>query len=103
MSIPVGNAQTQRHAPKRTPSTRTALIAAVMLALFAGSTAATARGKSNQIQYEYVPPKNPAHQAIYDRLADTAVVYGWDAEAAKLRAIARERQEALTPPAPPGS
>lgn len=43
------------------------------------------------------------HQAIYDRIADTAVVYGWDAEAAKLRAIARERQEALTPPAPPGS
>lgn len=68
MSIPVGNAQTQRHAPKRTPSTRTALIAAVMLALFAGSTAATARGKSNQIQYEYVPPKNPAHLAIYDQM-----------------------------------
>jgi len=42
-------------------------------------------------------------QAIYDRLADTAVVYGWDAESAKLRAIARERQEALTAPAPPGS
>ena len=33
-------------------------------------------------------------QAIYDRIADTAVVYGWDAESAKLRAIARERQEA---------
>lgn len=43
------------------------------------------------------------HQAIYDRLADTAVVYGWDAEAAKLRAIARERQEALSAAEPPGS
>ncbi|HEX4804549.1 MAG TPA: RDD family protein, partial [Conexibacter sp.] len=27
-------------------------------------------------------------QAIYDRLADTAVVYDWDAEAAKLRELA---------------
>jgi uncharacterized RDD family membrane protein YckC len=38
------------------------------------------------------------HQAIYDRIARTAVVYGWDAEAAKLRDLAargarrRERQ-----------
>jgi uncharacterized RDD family membrane protein YckC len=32
-------------------------------------------------------------QAIYDRIADTAVVYGWDAETARLRAIARGRQE----------
>jgi uncharacterized RDD family membrane protein YckC len=43
------------------------------------------------------------HQAIYDRIADTAVVYGWDAESAKLRAIARERQDGLTPRAPTGS
>ncbi len=43
------------------------------------------------------------HQAIYDRIADTAVVYGWDAESAKLRAIARERQEAATPKVPTGS
>mgnify|MGYP001408183421 CR=1 FL=1 len=42
-------------------------------------------------------------QAIYDRLADTAVVYGWDAESARLRAIARERQDALTQQAPTGS
>jgi len=34
-----------------------------------------------------------SRQAIYDRIADTAVVYGWDARTAKLRAIARDRQE----------
>jgi uncharacterized RDD family membrane protein YckC len=28
------------------------------------------------------------HQAIYDRIAGTAVVYDWDAEAAKLRGLA---------------
>jgi len=28
------------------------------------------------------------HQAIYDRIAKTAVVYDWDAEAAKLRGLA---------------
>ena len=28
------------------------------------------------------------HQALYDRIADTAVVYHWDAEAAKLRGLA---------------
>ena len=28
------------------------------------------------------------HQAIYDRIAKTAVIYGWDAEAAKLRGLA---------------
>jgi uncharacterized RDD family membrane protein YckC len=37
------------------------------------------------------------HQAIYDRIARTAVVYDWDAEAAKLRGLAargaRQREE----------
>jgi RDD family len=28
------------------------------------------------------------HQAIYDRIAKTAVVYDWDAEVAKLRSLA---------------
>ena len=32
------------------------------------------------------------HQAIYDRIARTAVVYDWDAEAAKLRGLARARR-----------
>lgn len=43
------------------------------------------------------------HQAIYDRIAKTAVVYDWDAEAAKLRGLAargaRRREGQL--PAPP--
>lgn len=29
------------------------------------------------------------HQAIYDRIADTAVIYDWDAEAARLRYLAK--------------
>lgn len=38
-----------------------------------------------------------SRQAIYDRVADTAVVYGWDAEAAKLRALAKVRHEGTAP------
>ncbi len=44
-----------------------------------------------------------AHRAIYDRLADTAVIYDWDAEAANLRELAsrgarkREIQMQLPP------
>ncbi len=40
------------------------------------------------------------HQAIYDRIAKTAVVYDWDAEAAKLRGLAARgahRREAQAP------
>lgn len=33
------------------------------------------------------------HRAIYDRIADTAVVYAWDARAAQLRFLARTRVE----------
>ena len=33
-------------------------------------------------------------KAIYDRIADTAVIYQWDAESAKIRELARQRQEA---------
>lgn len=47
-----------------------AVLAAAMV--FALSTAIPAQAaptaKSNQITYEYVPPKNPAHQAIYDQM-----------------------------------
>ncbi len=43
-------------------------------------------------------------QAIYDRVADTAVVYDWDAEAAKLRELAtrggHRRSRGATPAAP---
>jgi len=43
------------------------------------------------------------HQAIYDRIARTAVVYDWDAEAAKLRNLAtrgarRREMQLQTPP-----
>ena len=44
-------------------------------------------------------------QAIYDRIADTAVVYDWDAEAARLRELALRgghRRQRTTPPAAPG-
>jgi uncharacterized RDD family membrane protein YckC len=43
------------------------------------------------------------HQAIYDRIARTAVIYDWDAEAAKLRELAtlgaRRREAQLQAPA----
>jgi uncharacterized RDD family membrane protein YckC len=44
------------------------------------------------------------HQAVYDRIARTAVVYDWDAEAAKLRDLAtrgarRREVRAQAPPA----
>ncbi len=43
------------------------------------------------------------HQAIYDRIANTAVVYDWDAEAAKLRSLAargvRRREGQMEAPA----
>ena len=43
------------------------------------------------------------HQAIYDRIASTAVIYDWDAEAAKLRDLAtrgaRRREAGLQTPA----
>ena len=43
------------------------------------------------------------HQAIYDRIATTAVVYDWDAEAAKLRSLAargvRRREAQMQAPA----
>ena len=43
------------------------------------------------------------HRAIYDRIADTAVIYDWDAEAAKLRELAtrgarRREVQFQTPP-----
>jgi uncharacterized RDD family membrane protein YckC len=42
-----------------------------------------------------------SRQALYDRIADTAVVYDWDAEAAKLRELAsrggRRRQHGAPP------
>lgn len=40
-------------------------------------------------------------QALYDRLADTAVVYDWDAEAAKLRELATRGGQRRSMGAPP--
>jgi uncharacterized RDD family membrane protein YckC len=34
-------------------------------------------------------------KAIYDRIADTSVIYQWDAESAKIRELARVRQEGI--------
>jgi uncharacterized RDD family membrane protein YckC len=36
---------------------------------------------------------SPHRKAIYDRIADTAVIYAWDAESARIREIARARHE----------
>ena len=52
---------------------RHAEIAAVLVATLVGLTAigranAAPRSKPNQIKYEYVSPKNPAHQAIHDQM-----------------------------------
>lgn len=44
-----------------------------------------------------------AHRALYDRIADTAVIYDWDAEAANLRALASRgaRRREIQMQAPP--
>ena len=45
------------------------ILAAAMLSISAISHAnAAPKSKPNQIQYEYIPPKNPAHQAIHDQM-----------------------------------
>lgn len=45
------------------------------------------------------------HQAIYDRIAGTAVIYDWDAEAARLRDLATRgaRRREVNVQAPPQS
>jgi Putative metallopeptidase len=40
----------------------------VCMAISFSGPATAAPNKSNQIRVEYVPPKNPAHQPIYERL-----------------------------------
>jgi hypothetical protein len=45
------------------------MLAATVLALTAiGSANAAPKSKPNQIRYEYVPPKDPAHQTIHDQM-----------------------------------
>jgi hypothetical protein len=51
------------------PAAIAGILAATVLTLTAISSAnATPKSKPNQIQYEYVSPKNPAHQAIHDQM-----------------------------------
>lgn len=58
-----------RGAARLTSPAITALVTAMAFALSTVGTAnAAPQGKSNQIKYEYVPPKDPAHQAIYDQM-----------------------------------
>jgi hypothetical protein len=48
-----------------------AMAAATVMALTLsaiGAANAAPQGKSNQIKYEYVPPKDPGHQAIYNQM-----------------------------------
>jgi hypothetical protein len=46
-----------------------AALAATCLSLsFATAANAAPKAKTNQIQYEYAPPKNPEHQLIYDHM-----------------------------------
>jgi hypothetical protein len=39
-----------------------------MVFALSGTATAAPAGKSSRIKYEYVPPKNPAHQAIYEQM-----------------------------------
>ncbi|MDO9563575.1 MAG: DUF4344 domain-containing metallopeptidase [Bradyrhizobium sp.] len=56
-------------ATRRKPAARAAILAAAGMALTAASSALAApANKPNQIRYEYVSPKNPAHQAIHDQM-----------------------------------
>lgn len=60
-----------RSAVRPKPAAMAAIVAAavMVLSLSAIATAnAAPRGKPNQIRYEYVPPKNPAHQPIHDQM-----------------------------------
>jgi hypothetical protein len=56
-------------ATERKPGAIAAILAATVLTLtaFSGANAAP-KSKANQVQYEYVSPKNPAHQAIHDQM-----------------------------------
>jgi hypothetical protein len=44
------------------------LTATISCALAIGDANAAPKSKPNQIRYEYVPPKNPAHQTIHDQM-----------------------------------
>jgi hypothetical protein len=54
-----------RHRPAATVAI---LAATISWALAIGDANTAPKSKPNQIQYEYVPPKNPAHQTIHDQM-----------------------------------
>jgi hypothetical protein len=57
------------HAAKPKPAATATMLAAMVLALTAISGAnAAPKSKPEQIQYEYVSPKNPAHRAIHEQM-----------------------------------
>ena len=54
---------------RRKPAAIAAVLATTILwAITIGDANAAPKSKPNQIQYEYVPPKNPAHQPIHDQM-----------------------------------
>jgi hypothetical protein len=50
--------------------TAVALAVAGMVLVTATATTAFAASKSNRVSVTYVPPKDPAHQVIYERLKE---------------------------------
>lgn len=61
------NAVTARK-PANFAAIAAAMVALVLALTAAGTANAAPTGKPNQITYEYVPPKDPAHQAIYEQM-----------------------------------
>jgi len=60
---------TSSDATERTPGALVAIVAATVLALTAVTGAnAAPKSKPSRIKYEYVLPKDPAHQAIHDQM-----------------------------------
>ena len=60
---------TSRGTLRPKPATIAGIVAAMVMALTAISNAnAAPKSKPNQIRYEYVSPKNPAHQPIHDQM-----------------------------------
>ena len=62
------SAPAKSRATRRKSAALVAILAAAGMVLTAASAIAAPRSKPNQIRYEYVSPKNPAHQAIHDQM-----------------------------------
>jgi hypothetical protein len=68
--LPVGRAQAHKLNPKG--SSWTLLLSAITVAfvLIVPTTAIVAEAQTNRMVVEYVPPTNPAHEALYKRLME---------------------------------